>query len=74
MKKEEKDKIMLSSLNLLKESAKSLQKTMETDFKDFTERNYLENIIVTINTNAATTHALLFNIMRFLEDNVKDDK
>ena len=42
MKKEEKIKILNSSVSLLKESAEMLAKDIHTNYEDFTEKDFLE--------------------------------
>lgn len=72
MKKEEKDKIMYNSVELLRESAKSLEVSISTDFEDFTEKDLLERLLVALNTHFSTTQAMMFNMMRLLAENTDD--
>ena len=74
MKKEEKIKILNSSVSLLKESAEMLAKAIHTDYEDFTEKDFLENISMSLNAHFSTTQALLFNMMRLLAEDKEDDK
>ena len=74
MKKEEKIKILNSSVSLLKESAEMLAKAIHTDYEDFTEKDFLENISMSLNAHFSTTQTLLFNMMRLLAEDKEDDK
>ena len=74
MKKEEKIRILNSSASLLKESAEMLAKTIHTDYEDFTEKDFLERISMSLNAHFSTTQALLFNMVRLLAEDVSDDK
>ena len=74
MKKEEKIRILNSSASMLKESAEMLAKAIHTDYEDFTEKDFLERISISINVHFSATQALLFNMVRLLAENVSDDK
>ena len=51
MKKEEKIRILNSSASLLKESAEMLGKTIHADYEDFTEKDFLERISISLNAH-----------------------
>ena len=55
MKKEEKIRILNSSAALLKESAEMLGKAINADYEDFTEKDFLERISISLNA-----HFLIF--------------
>ena len=74
MKKEEKIRILNSSAALLKESAEMLGKAINADYEDFTEKDFLERISISLNAHFLKTQALLFNIMRLLALDTEDDK
>lgn len=74
MKKEEKIRILNSSVALLKESAEMLEKTIHADYEDFTEKDFLKKISISLDAHFSTTQALLFNMMRLLALDTEDDK
>ena len=55
MKKEEKIRILNSSVSLLKESAEMLAKAIHADYEDFTEKDFLERISISLNAHFSTT-------------------
>ena len=74
MKKEEKIRILNSSVSLLKESAEMLGKAIHTNYEDFTEKDFLEKISISLDAHFSTTQALLFNMMRLIAEDKEDDK
>nr|DAX26226.1 MAG TPA: hypothetical protein [Caudoviricetes sp.] len=51
-----------------------LAKAIHTDYEDFTEKDFLENISMSLNAHFSTTQTLLFNMMRLLAEDKEDDK
>jgi hypothetical protein len=49
-----------------------LAKAIHTDYEDFTEKDFLENISMSLNAHFSTTQALLFNMMRLLAEDTND--
>lgn len=74
MKKEQKEKILNGSFELLKESAGLLGKVLKENYDDCTEKDLLEKIFVNNNVHFSTLETLLFNITRLLVEIKEDDK